>query len=131
MARVQTPPTSAWGISSMGLCKGERGQKLGPGNPAFESWLHCLCKSGFSRDTEPTGWIDRKIKMLTATSISLCLDLCVYLYLYVLSHSVVSDSLPPHGLGTDRLLCPWGFSRQEYQSELPCPPPGGSWQPRD
>ena len=23
-----------------------------------------------------------------------------------------------------RLLCPWGFSRQEYWSELPCPPPG-------
>ena len=21
-------------------------------------------------------------------------------------------------------LCPWGFSRQEYQSGLPCPPPG-------
>ena len=24
-----------------------------------------------------------------------------------------------------------GFSRQEYQSELPCPPPGESSQPRD
>ena len=23
-----------------------------------------------------------------------------------------------------RLLCPWGFSRQEYQSRLPCPPMG-------
>ena len=23
-----------------------------------------------------------------------------------------------------RLLCPWGFSRQEYRSGLPCPPPG-------
>ena len=23
-----------------------------------------------------------------------------------------------------RLLCPWGFSRKEYWSELPCPPPG-------
>ena len=22
-----------------------------------------------------------------------------------------------------RLLCPWGFLRQEYWSELPCPPP--------
>ena len=22
------------------------------------------------------------------------------------------------------LLCPWGFSRQEYWSSLPCPPPG-------
>ena len=24
-----------------------------------------------------------------------------------------------------RLLCPWGFSRQEYWSGLPCPPPVG------
>ena len=23
-----------------------------------------------------------------------------------------------------RLLCPWGFSRQEYWSGLPCAPPG-------
>ena len=37
----------------------------------------------------------------------------------VLSCSVVSNSLKPHGL-----LCPWGFSRQEYWSGLPCPPPG-------
>ena len=41
----------------------------------------------------------------------------------VLSRSVVSNSLKPHGLQPTRLLCPWGFSRQEYQSVLPCPPP--------
>ena len=41
----------------------------------------------------------------------------------VLSRSVVSDSLWPRGLQPARLLCPWGFSRQEYWSELPCPPP--------
>ena len=41
----------------------------------------------------------------------------------VLSHSVVSDSLRPHGLQPARLLCSWGFSRQEYWSGLPCPPP--------
>ena len=40
----------------------------------------------------------------------------------VLSHPVVSDSLQPHGLQPARLLCPWGFSRQEYWSGLPCPP---------
>ena len=38
--------------------------------------------------------------------------------------SVVSNSLQPHGLQPARLLCPWGFSRQEYWSGLPCPPPG-------
>ena len=42
----------------------------------------------------------------------------------VLSQSLVSDSLKPHGLQPSRLLCPWGFSRQEYQSGLPCPPSG-------
>ena len=44
----------------------------------------------------------------------------------VLSRLVVSDSLRPHGLQPARLLCPWGFSRQEYWSGLPCPPP---WDP--
>ena len=38
--------------------------------------------------------------------------------------SVVSNSLRTHGLQPARLLCPWGFSRQEYWSGLPCPPPG-------
>ena len=42
----------------------------------------------------------------------------------VLGRLVVSDSLQPHGLQPSRLLCPWGFSRQEYWSGLPCPPPG-------
>ena len=41
-----------------------------------------------------------------------------------ISYSVVSDSLRPHGLQPSRLLCPWGFSRPEYWSGLPCPPPG-------
>ena len=29
--------------------------------------------------------------------------------MYVLSHSVMSDSLQPHGLQPTRLLCPWKF----------------------
>ena len=37
--------------------------------------------------------------------------------------SVVSDSLQPHGLQPTRLLLSMEFSRQEYQSGLPCPPP--------
>ena len=41
----------------------------------------------------------------------------------VLSHTVMSDSLPCYGLQHARLLCPQGFSRQEYSSGLPCPPP--------
>ena len=38
----------------------------------------------------------------------------------VLSHSVISDSLQPHGLQTARLLCPCRFSRQEYWNGFPC-----------
>ena len=48
----------------------------------------------------------------------------IFYSIAVLSYSAVSDSLWPHGLKPARLLCPWGFSRQEYWSELPCPPPG-------
>ena len=32
----------------------------------------------------------------------------------VLNHSVMSDSLQPYELLPTRLLCPGGFSRQEY-----------------
>ena len=42
----------------------------------------------------------------------------------MLSRSVMSDSLQPHGLWPARLLCPWVFSRQEYWSGLPCSPLG-------
>ena len=47
----------------------------------------------------------------------------------VLSHPVLSDSLQPHGLQPARFLYPWGFSRQEYWSGLPCPPPGNLSNP--
>ena len=40
----------------------------------------------------------------------------------VISRSAMSNSLQPHGLQSARLLCPWGFSRQEYWSGLPCLP---------
>ena len=36
----------------------------------------------------------------------------------------VSSSLWHHRLQPTRLLCLWGFSRQEYWSWFPCPPPG-------
>ena len=38
--------------------------------------------------------------------------------------SVMSNSLRPYGLYPARLLYPWGFSRQEYWSGLPCSSPG-------
>ena len=39
---------------------------------------------------------------------------------YSLSHV---QPLRPHGWQSARMLGPWGFSRQEYWSGLPCPPP--------
>ena len=50
-------------------------------------------------------------------SLRRCVCVCV-------SHSVMSNCLQPHGLYPDRLLCPWGFSWQEYWSGLPLPPQG-------
>ena len=42
----------------------------------------------------------------------------------VLSHSVLSDSLQPHGQSSLVGYSPWGLSRQFYWSGLPCRPPG-------
>ena len=41
-----------------------------------------------------------------------------------LSGWVVCNSFGPHGPQSARLLCPWGFSRQESWGGLSCPPPG-------
>ena len=42
----------------------------------------------------------------------------------MLSHSVVSNSLPPHGFVAHQAPLSMGFSRQGYWSGLPFPPPG-------
>ena len=47
----------------------------------------------------------------------------IFSVLYLSNLSVISNSFQPHGLQPARLLCSWGFSRQEYWSGLPCPPP--------
>ena len=41
----------------------------------------------------------------------------------VFSCLAVSNPLRPHGLYLTRLLCPWGFSRQEYWNGSPFPSP--------
>ena len=43
---------------------------------------------------------------------------------YVRANSQLCPTLQSYGLQPARLLCPWGFSRQEYWSGLPCSPPG-------
>ena len=42
----------------------------------------------------------------------------------LLSHFSCVQVWGPHGLQPARLLGPWGFSRQQYWSGLPGPPPG-------
>ena len=42
----------------------------------------------------------------------------------MLSRSVMSDSLQPHGLSPTRLLCPWDFSGKNTGVGCHFPPPG-------
>ena len=42
----------------------------------------------------------------------------------MLSCSVMSDSLQPHGTIAHQAPLSMGFFRQEYWNKLPCPPPG-------
>ena len=45
------------------------------------------------------------------------------MYVYLVTQSCPTLSWP-HGLQPTRLLCAWGFSRQEYWNGLPCSPRG-------
>ena len=73
-------------------------------------------------EKSPTGYYaatkNEKIKLFHAMESSH--DILTYWVLCL----VVSHSLWPHELQPARLLCPCGFSRQEYWSGLPYPPPG-------
>ena len=53
-----------------------------------------------------------------------CIGRQVLYHSAVLSHSVMSQLFATSWTVAPSLLCPWGFSRQEYWSGLPCPPPG-------
>ena len=69
----------------------------------------------------------------TSKYVYMCIYVCVYtcvcVYVCVCAGlCLVTLSSPtrcdPMDCNPPRLLCPWGFSRQEYCSGLPCPPPG-------
>ena len=68
--------------------------------------------------------LENEILLLTQTHGLVVLKILCTPCCAVLSHLVVSDSWRHYGLQPTRLPCPWGFSRQEYCSGLPCPPPG-------
>ena len=48
----------------------------------------------------------------------------IYLYMRAKSPRLCLTLCDPMGHRSARLPCPWDFSRQEYWSGLPCPPPG-------
>ena len=64
-------------------------------------------------------WLSPFAVTETITTLFFVNQLCAVLCLVTQSCLTVA-----HGLRFCRLLCPWGFSRQEYWSGLLCPPPG-------
>ena len=54
---------------------------------------------------------------------------CCHHYMCDSVISVVSNSATPRAVALCKFLCPWDFSRQEYWSGVPCPPPGDFPQP--
>ena len=65
------------------------------------------------------------VEKVAADGISVCVvDIRTSLLIGQVLVTQLCLTLWPHGLSPARLLCPWGFSRQEYWSGLPCPPPG-------
>ena len=59
-----------------------------------------------------------KVEIISVVSITLLEN-----FTFNFGHSIMSNSLRPYELQPARPLCPWGFSRQEYWSGLPCPSP--------
>ena len=104
---------------------------IGSGNPLQCScWEYSMDRGAWGLQsrvtksrTQPSGWVRGCILTEPHTFAVLTIDLNIFIWLCV-NHSVMSGSLRPYGLQPARLLCPWGFSRQEYWRGLPCPPPG-------
>ena len=65
--------------------------------------------------------VQRSLKLAISHRLEFSLS---WRYVPVLSHSVVSNSLQPHGLSPTRLLCLWESARQEHWSGFPFPTPG-------
>ena len=78
-----------------------------------ENWNHCIPLAEMQNDAatvENSFMSLEKVQHVTM--------------LLLLSHSVVSDSVRPQCIAARQAPLFVGFSRQEYFSELPCPPPG-------
>ena len=65
-------------------------------------------------------WTIVRLEILLGEEIKLC---CMILFQCIWKHISKHTYAHIHA-GLCLLLCPWGFSRQEYWSGLPSPPPG-------
>ena len=87
-------------------------------------WFHLLAVQGTLKSLLWSTWLYLAFLILLNTQLHMIGKQEHVLCYALLSGSVVSDSLQPHGREPARFLCPWGWFRQEYWSGLPCPPPG-------
>ena len=66
-----------------------------------------------------------RVYVRTYVFVHMCVYVCMYVCVCMISHSVVSDSMRvPMGCVAHQAPLSMGFSRQEYWSGLPFPPPG-------
>ena len=87
------------------------------GGRACESGIPSRCSVEMNGDWNPNPWA------LPCQSVCVCVCVCVHVcvYVFVLSHSVVSDSLQPHALYPSSIH---GIFQAKYWSGLPFPPLG-------
>ena len=87
--------------------------------------------------TEGLIWCPENIFFILYNGCILLLSQCerdsyVYTHTYTCAHTPhVRESAPSYLTAIPRLLCPWGFSRQKYWSELTYSSSRGSSWPRD
>ena len=92
------------------------------------SWETCMQVKKQQLEHGTTDWFETGKGVHHSCMLSSCLfnsyteSVCVCVCVCVCVRSVVPDPLQPKLPA--RLLYPWGFSRQEYWTGLPCPPPG-------
>ena len=107
--------------STMLAFKGQKTMDLTHHSPSFPRWglyLLCLARSGDWSRPHILCLAKPGLESRLPNSYPRALGPAV-LCLVTQSCPILCDPLEPF-----RILCPWGFSRQECWSGLPCPPPG-------
>ena len=106
-----------WGGASSGPVSAQPSPSLSSASTGLGPWGECAGARMEPKNSE-RNWRENRGSRVSseaapsASHPSLCLHAWWYL------------TLQPHGLAHQASLCPWGFSRPESWSGLPCPPPG-------